>query len=165
VDPVPDPLLLRKSSSAGYLTRDLWICSQKLWPLDHRGCPSTSSTCRNPFMTTYVQTNAPTYSDVVLATPFDDSNTPGWSGNFSDISVWRDFYTLWCRRCDQITERTQVISYCLRYRKYKKLRKCVRTTVYWQSTGWSKSLLLLFCPGLTFQLREKAVLSKNKQTV
>jgi hypothetical protein len=27
VDPVPDPLLLR----------NLWICSQKLWPLDHRG--------------------------------------------------------------------------------------------------------------------------------
>jgi hypothetical protein len=31
VDPVPDLLLLRSR------TRDLWICSQKLWPLDHRG--------------------------------------------------------------------------------------------------------------------------------
>jgi hypothetical protein len=30
VDPVPDPLLLRKSGSAGNQTRDLWICSQKL---------------------------------------------------------------------------------------------------------------------------------------
>jgi hypothetical protein len=30
VDPVPDPLLLRKSGSAGNLTRDLWICSQEL---------------------------------------------------------------------------------------------------------------------------------------
>jgi hypothetical protein len=30
VDPVPDPLLLRKSNP------DLWICSQELWPLDHR---------------------------------------------------------------------------------------------------------------------------------
>jgi hypothetical protein len=30
VDPVPDPLLLRKSGSAGNRTRDLW-------PLDHRG--------------------------------------------------------------------------------------------------------------------------------
>jgi hypothetical protein len=37
VDPVPDQLLLRKSGSAGNLTRDLWICSQELWPLDHRG--------------------------------------------------------------------------------------------------------------------------------
>jgi len=36
VDPVPDPLLLRKSGSAGDRTWDLCICSQKLWPLDHR---------------------------------------------------------------------------------------------------------------------------------
>jgi hypothetical protein len=36
VDPVPDPLILRKSGSAGNWTRDLWICSQELWPLDHR---------------------------------------------------------------------------------------------------------------------------------
>ena len=35
VYPVPDPL--RKSGSAGNRTRDLCICSQKLWPLDHRG--------------------------------------------------------------------------------------------------------------------------------
>jgi hypothetical protein len=42
VDPVPDPLLLRKSGRAGNPTGDLWICSQKsqkLWPLDHRSCP------------------------------------------------------------------------------------------------------------------------------
>jgi hypothetical protein len=31
VDPVPDPLLLRKSGSARNRTRDLWICSQELW--------------------------------------------------------------------------------------------------------------------------------------
>jgi hypothetical protein len=37
VDPVPDLPLLRKSGSAGNRTRDLWICSQKLWPLHHRG--------------------------------------------------------------------------------------------------------------------------------
>jgi len=37
VDPVPDPLLLGKSGSAGDRTRDLCICSQKLWSLDHRG--------------------------------------------------------------------------------------------------------------------------------
>jgi hypothetical protein len=34
---VPDPLLLRKSVSAGNRTRDLWICSQELCPLDRRG--------------------------------------------------------------------------------------------------------------------------------
>jgi hypothetical protein len=39
VYPVPDPLLLRKSDSSGNRTRYLWICSQKLWPLDHRGGP------------------------------------------------------------------------------------------------------------------------------
>jgi hypothetical protein len=37
VDPVPDPLLLRKCVSVGNRTRDLWICSQELWTLDHRG--------------------------------------------------------------------------------------------------------------------------------
>jgi hypothetical protein len=30
VDPVPDPLLLRKSGSAGNRTRDLWVSSQEL---------------------------------------------------------------------------------------------------------------------------------------
>jgi hypothetical protein len=35
VDPVPDPLLLRKSGSARNGTQDLWVCSQELWPLDH----------------------------------------------------------------------------------------------------------------------------------
>jgi hypothetical protein len=37
VDPVPDPLLHRKSGGAGNRTRVFWICSQELWPLDHRG--------------------------------------------------------------------------------------------------------------------------------
>jgi hypothetical protein len=37
VDPVPDPLPLKKSGRAGNRTWDLWICSQKLWPLDHIG--------------------------------------------------------------------------------------------------------------------------------
>jgi hypothetical protein len=40
VDPVPDPLLLRKSGRAGNQTRDLRICSQELWPLDHRHGPA-----------------------------------------------------------------------------------------------------------------------------
>jgi hypothetical protein len=43
VDPVPDPLLLRTSDSAGNQTRDLWICSQELLPLDHRGGPAPSN--------------------------------------------------------------------------------------------------------------------------
>ena len=37
MDPVQDPLLLRKSGSAGNRIWDLCICSQKLWPLDQRG--------------------------------------------------------------------------------------------------------------------------------
>jgi hypothetical protein len=36
VDPGPHPLLLRKSGSAGNRTRELWVCSQEIWPLDHR---------------------------------------------------------------------------------------------------------------------------------
>jgi hypothetical protein len=42
VDPVPDPLLLRKSGSAGNQTRYLWIFSQELWRLDHRCGPATA---------------------------------------------------------------------------------------------------------------------------
>jgi hypothetical protein len=37
VDPIPDPLLLRTSGSAENRTWDLWLCSQELWPLDHKG--------------------------------------------------------------------------------------------------------------------------------
>jgi hypothetical protein len=37
VDPVPDPLLLKKSGRVGNRTRELWICNQKLCQLDHRG--------------------------------------------------------------------------------------------------------------------------------
>jgi hypothetical protein len=36
VDPVPDLLLLIKYGSSRNWIRDLWICSQELWPLDHR---------------------------------------------------------------------------------------------------------------------------------
>jgi hypothetical protein len=36
VDPFPEPLLCRKSGSAGNGTQDLWVSSQELWPLDHR---------------------------------------------------------------------------------------------------------------------------------
>jgi hypothetical protein len=37
VDSVPDSLRLGKPGSAGNRTRNLWICSQELWPLDHSG--------------------------------------------------------------------------------------------------------------------------------
>jgi hypothetical protein len=37
MDFVPDPLLLRKSSSAGNRTRDLGVSREELRPLDHRG--------------------------------------------------------------------------------------------------------------------------------
>jgi hypothetical protein len=40
VDSVPDPLPLRISDSTGNRTRDLWICSQELWPLDKKGSQS-----------------------------------------------------------------------------------------------------------------------------
>jgi hypothetical protein len=43
VDPVPDLLLLRKSDRAGDRTRDLGDCSQKLWPLEHRGGPPSQT--------------------------------------------------------------------------------------------------------------------------
>jgi hypothetical protein len=39
VDPVPDPLLLRKSGNTGNRTWHLWVCREELWPLDHRGGP------------------------------------------------------------------------------------------------------------------------------
>jgi hypothetical protein len=42
VDPVPDPLLLIKSGSAGNRTRDLLVSSQELWPVEHRGGLSRS---------------------------------------------------------------------------------------------------------------------------
>jgi hypothetical protein len=46
VDRVPDPLLFF-SGSAGNRTRDPCICSQELWPLDHRGGLGTATGYRN----------------------------------------------------------------------------------------------------------------------
>jgi hypothetical protein len=43
VDPVSDPLLLRKIWWLRESNPDLWICSQELWTLDHRGSPSSVS--------------------------------------------------------------------------------------------------------------------------
>jgi hypothetical protein len=54
VGPVPDPLLLRISGSAGNWTRDSCVSSQKLWPVDHRGGHATEKTCRNTGVTSWV---------------------------------------------------------------------------------------------------------------
>jgi hypothetical protein len=43
VDPIPDPLLLRKSGSAGNRNRDLWVCSS-----DHE---TTEAVCFNSSLT------------------------------------------------------------------------------------------------------------------
>jgi hypothetical protein len=40
MDPVPDPLLLKKSGSARNRTQDVWICSQELRPMGHIGGPA-----------------------------------------------------------------------------------------------------------------------------
>jgi hypothetical protein len=45
VDPIPDPLLLRKSGIAGNRTRDLCDCNQKLSALDPRGGLKYVQTC------------------------------------------------------------------------------------------------------------------------
>jgi hypothetical protein len=41
----PEPLLL-DSSSTENRTGDLWICSQELWPLYHRGGPGLTGFCK-----------------------------------------------------------------------------------------------------------------------
>jgi hypothetical protein len=51
MDPIPDPLLLRKSGNAWNRTRDLWICSQEVWPLHHRGRSLVLHTCVPYFLT------------------------------------------------------------------------------------------------------------------
>jgi hypothetical protein len=43
---VPDPLLRRTSDSAENRTRDLLVCSQELWQLDHRGGQRNDATAR-----------------------------------------------------------------------------------------------------------------------
>jgi hypothetical protein len=47
VDPVPDPLLVRKTVRPGNRTRNFWICSQKLCPIDHRGGPFPITDLKN----------------------------------------------------------------------------------------------------------------------
>jgi hypothetical protein len=70
VDPVPDPLLLRKSGSTGNRTHILWICRQELWPLDHRGIWSHSVKliwCRHTCLRAdYVVISHPKWTDVTL---------------------------------------------------------------------------------------------------
>jgi hypothetical protein len=40
--PFLDAVIFRKSGSAGNKTRDHWICTQELWPLDNRDGQMTS---------------------------------------------------------------------------------------------------------------------------
>jgi hypothetical protein len=52
VDPVPEPLLLWKSSSYGNRTLYPWICSQEFWPLDLRGGPWEAHSLVKQYMST-----------------------------------------------------------------------------------------------------------------
>jgi hypothetical protein len=65
VDPVPEPLLLRKSGSSGNRALDLWICSQELLPLDHRSGQVRSRTQAMEF--------------VCLSLPCTQSRTAWWT--------------------------------------------------------------------------------------
>jgi hypothetical protein len=59
VDSVPHPLLLRKSGSSENRTRDLWVGSQELWPLDRRGghdIPFSTTNLVSPKFTYYMST-------------------------------------------------------------------------------------------------------------
>jgi hypothetical protein len=38
VDPIPDPMLLRKYGSAANGTQNFWVCSQELWPPLYQHC-------------------------------------------------------------------------------------------------------------------------------
>jgi hypothetical protein len=49
VDPFPDSFVLRKSGCAWNWTQDLLICSQEVWPQDHRGGPSMTQAYKNEF--------------------------------------------------------------------------------------------------------------------
>jgi len=78
VHPVPDPLPLRKSGSAGNRTRDLCICSQKLWPLDQRGGLVQPVPYFNVSVLNYIQLgNAPVPTCSIQSTPpvFRDSES------------------------------------------------------------------------------------------
>ena len=85
MDPVPDPLLLRKSGSAGNRSRDLCICSQKLWPLDHRGghlwnikLPEISAVSAPDF---HSQSHILTFWHRSFT--FNSNKSPTWCNNFS----------------------------------------------------------------------------------
>jgi len=79
VYPVPDPLPLRKSGSAGNITRDLRICTHKLWPLDHRGglyyiynnkIGRRGQACRNPLLILTSCVNVVSTSTFISFFPF-----------------------------------------------------------------------------------------------
>jgi hypothetical protein len=54
VDPVPDPLLLRKSGSARNRIRDLCDCSQKPWPLEQWGGQQVQGSINNWILSIYL---------------------------------------------------------------------------------------------------------------
>jgi hypothetical protein len=65
VDQIADRLFLRKSGSARNRTRDIWICSQELCPLDHRGGPSNRNHTLNYFSRMLLKFNNRLYGLVV----------------------------------------------------------------------------------------------------
>jgi hypothetical protein len=65
VDPVPDPLLLRKSGRTGNRTRDFWICSQERWPLEHRDWNNLYETLY-VFFGTWVHLNGALHKSLLL---------------------------------------------------------------------------------------------------
>jgi hypothetical protein len=71
VGTVPDPLLLRKSGRAGNRTRNLLICSQKLWPLDHRGGLMSMKT-----FLCFGHTRTIPFFDVDSCLPLNDKRAP-----------------------------------------------------------------------------------------
>jgi len=128
VDPVPDPLLLRKSGSAGDRTRDLCICSQKLWPLDHRGghtlwhyphlLKSHTQTCK---FTIYQDTIAVTVSSQICLFLYI---FPLWSLTFectcSGLSVRFSTKQLFCRQAQPKYRYYKEHLYTATYRYNKK---------------------------------------------
>ena len=88
VDPVPDPLLLRKSGSAGDRTRDLCICSQKLWPLDHRPTHYKIHTLKNQHIHIPIYYKIHAYTQkYTLQYPHKHAST------LAKINLWQNSHT------------------------------------------------------------------------
>jgi hypothetical protein len=72
LDPVPDPALLRKSIRAGNRTRNLWLCSQELLSLDHRGSPRPPARTHTNIIYIYIYIYI--YMEETCRPPSDTSN-------------------------------------------------------------------------------------------